>query len=501
LQSLLVKDITIGIDLGTSSVKAVAYSVLTGKVLAKATYPQTEAPIITEKVGWAEQNPADWWRYTQQAIALLLQSNSEIAQKVVSIGIAYQMHGLVCLDKNGAVLRNAIIWCDSRAVEIGETAFNEIGNETCLSEVLNSPANFTAAKLAWVKANEPEIYQQIATVLLPGDYISYKLTGNLNTTVAGLSEGVFWDFKNKAISNTILNYFGFSPNLLPTVSPSFFNHGMLQNLVAVELGLPQGTTVSYKAGDQPNNALSLQVLHPNEVAATAGTSGVIYAVTNTNFADTHQRVNTFAHVNYTATHNSLGVLCCINGCGIMYKYIQQTMAPNLSYSQLNELASTIQVGSDGLIILPFANGAERILNNKIINGAFKGVQANVHTVAHYARAVQEGIAFAMSYGLEIMFTTKKPTIIRAGFANLFLSEVFTEAFVNTTGVSVALYNNDGSVGASIGAAIGANLVHNSDQAFANFTPLKTINPNTLLQQQYAIAYNNFKNELQKEINN
>ena len=387
------------------------------------------------------------------------------------------MHGLVLVDKNKQVLRDSIIWCDSRAVSIGDKAFNAIGPEKCLSNLLNSLGNFTASKLAWVKENEPHIYANIAHVMLPGDFVSMKFTGNITTSISSLSEGIFWDFKNNELSKDVLNHYGIDASLLPTIQPVFSNHGELLSDIAAFLNLKPGIPITYKAGDQPNNALSLNVLEPGEVAATAGTSGVIYGVTDKVTYDQQSRVNTFAHVNHTQDINRLGVLLCINGTGILNSWVKKMVGAGVDYMQMNQAASQIQAGSEGLHIMPFGNGAERIFNNKLIGSHFENIDFNKHAEAHIYRAAQEGIAFTFRYGIDIMRENgMHPSIIRAGYSNMFLSDVFTEAFVNATNVPVALYHTDGSVGAAIGAGIGSGMYKNATEAFSNFKPIKVVEP-------------------------
>ncbi|MDP9079284.1 MAG: FGGY family carbohydrate kinase [Bacteroidota bacterium] len=489
----------LGIDIGTSSVKVSVVDAASQKVLASAQYPDEESPIIALQPGWAEQSPEMWWDHAQKAIALCNVTAAYNPTDIAAIGIAYQMHGLVLVDNDQQVLRNSIIWCDSRAVEIGDKAFEAIGEEQCLSHLLNSPGNFTASKLAWVKENEPEIYNKIDKVMLPGDFIAMKLTGEITTSVSALSEGVFFDFKTNGLSKDVVNYFGFDEALFPKVNEVFSAHGELSIAVAQKLNLKPGIPVTYKSGDQPNNALSLNVLNPGEVAATAGTSGVIYGVTDQLGYDKQSRVNTFAHVNYTEQQKRLGVLLCINGVGSMYRWLKQAFGAAESYLQLNEKAAKAPLGSEGLRVLPFGNGAERMLNNKMVGAHFHNIDLNIHSQAHVIRAVQEGIAFSFRYGLDIMRENgMNPTIIRAGKNNLFLSELFTESFVNITGVPVELYKNDGSVGAALGAGIGAGIFTSPQQAFEHMHPVQLVQPST---KQLEPAYQEWKTLLEKQLAN
>lgn len=468
----------LGIDIGTSSVKVSVVAADSGKVVASAQFPDAESPIISLQPGWAEQSPDMWWEQTQQAMQRCHAKGGYDASEIKAIGIAYQMHGLVLVDAQQQVLRNSIIWCDSRAVAYGDAAFEAIGAEKSLAHLLNSPGNFTAAKLAWVKENEPDVYQKIDKVMLPGDYVAMKLTGEITTSVSALSEGVFYDFQEDNLSQDILDFFGFDTVLIPKVKPVFSDHGKLRADVAAQLGLAAGIPVAYKAGDQPNNALSLGVMEPGEVAATAGTSGVIYGVSDQLSYDPQSRVNTFAHVNYEqAGSKRLGVLLCINGTGSLNRWAKNLLGTQLSYQQMNEIAEQAPEGSAGLRILPFGNGAERMLGNKLVGVHMHHIDLNLHESSHVFRAVQEGIASAFRYGLDIMRSNgMTPTVIRAGKANLFLSRLFAQTFVNATGVPVELYNNDGSVGAALGAGLGAGLFASPKEAFRGIKRLEVIEP-------------------------
>ncbi len=467
----------LGIDLGTSSIKATVIDAATQKIIASASYPDTENEINSPKPGWAEQSPDQWWEDVKQAILKCHSSKLYNPLNIAAVGIAYQMHGLVLVDKDQHVLRNSIIWCDSRAVEIGNKAFEEIGEQKCLSHLLNSPGNFTASKLRWVKENEPEIYSRIHKIMLPGDFISMKMTGDCTTTISALSEGILWDYQSNSISADVLNYFEFNEDIFPVIHPLFAPHGYLKEIVANRLGLKEGIPIAYKAGDQLNNALSLNVLNPGEVAATAGTSGVIYGVSDQLSFDIESRINSFAHVNYENEKRRIGVLLCINGTGIFNRWIKNITGANNSYEGLNEAAAKIPIGSKGLLALPFGNGAERMLNNLIIGGQFKNLDFNIHSTAHMARAVQEGIAFSFRYGLDIMRENSiNPTIVRASKSNLFLSEVFAQSFANANNVAVEFYEGDGSFGAAIGAGVGAGIYENAAAASKQRKTIATIEP-------------------------
>jgi len=495
----MTQKLLLGYDIGSSSIKASFINAETGELVSSASSPEQEMKIDSPQMGWAEQHPDTWWQHVVAATKKMLPKISGQSYEVIGIGISYQMHGLVMVDKNNQVLHPSIIWCDSRAVEVGNKAFTELGAQFCLSNYLNSPGNFTASKLKWMKENRAEVYSKIYKVMLPGDYIALKLTDEIHTTISGLSEGIFWNFKNKTVADELMRHYGLGKNMLADIVPTFGIQGKLTTKAAAELGLSAGIPVAYRAGDQPNNALSLNVLNPGEIAATAGTSGVVYGVTDKNCYDNDSRVNTFAHVNYTEKQISNGVLLCINGTGIQYSWLKQTMFDGkYGYDELNSLASKAAIGSDGLLCFPFGNGAERILKNNDVQAHFSGLNFNVHGKGHVIRAAQEGIAFAFRYGLDIMKDMGMGfNVVRAGNSNLFLSKVFKEAFVNVCNVNLEVYNTDGSQGAARGAGIGIKFYSSPKEAFSGLKVIEKQTPNADLVKKFDPAYRNWKTRLER----
>lgn len=486
----------LGFDVGSSSVKASLVDADTGVCAADAFFPEREAPITAVKAGWAEQDPQMWWDNAKFALQKVMHVANVKGEEIKAIGISYQMHGLVCVDKNLQVLRPSIIWCDSRAVPYGERAFKDLGKEMCLGHLLNSPGNFTAAKLAWVKENEPELFDRIYKVMLPGDYIAMRLSGQINTTISGLSEGMFWDFKEKRPAKFLLDYFGFSESHIAEIVPTFSVQSEVSAEAADELGLKEGTPISYRAGDQPNNALSLNVFNPGEIASTAGTSGVVYGVLGDVNYDQKSRVNTFAHVNYTKELDRLGVLLCINGTGILNAWIHRNITPNISYADMNDLAATVPIGSDGLTVIPFGNGAERVLENQEVGCSINGLSFNKHNNAHVVRAAQEGIVFSFCYGMEVMEQMGMDICkIHAGKANMFLSPLFRDTLAGVSGATIELYDTDGAAGAAKGAGIGCGIYKNHDEAFASLKKLAVIEPDEQHRTEYLHAYAKWKEQL------
>ena len=487
----------LGYDIGSSSVKASLVDAQKGNCVATAFYPKSEAPIKAVRAGWAEQDPNAWWEYLKAATADIMAQSGADKADVKAIGISYQMHGLVCVDKDLKPLRDAIIWCDSRAVPYGQRAFEALGSERCLSHLLNSPGNFTAAKLAWVRENEPDLFAKIYKVMLPGDYIAARLSGTAATTVSGLSEGIMWDFVEDKPAQFLLDYFGIPTDMLADRVPTFGLQGEVNAAAAAELGLAEGTPITYRAGDQPNNALSLDVFEPGEAATTAGTSGVVYGVIDRVGYDPQSRVNTFAHVNHQASATRLGVLLCINGTGILNSWARRNVAPTgIGYAEMNDLAAQAPIGAAGLSILPFGNGAERVLCNREVGASIHGINFNIHTQAHLLRAVQEGIVFSFAYGMEVMNQMGMDLkTIRAGKANMFLSPIFRDTLAGVTGATIELCDTDGSVGAARGAGMGAKIYADHREAFATLKKLQVIEPVAKDQAAYREAYERWKEKI------
>ena len=489
---------SLGIDVGSSSVKVALLDIESGKCVCSSTNPKVEAPIIAERKGWAEQDPASWWGYLCDGVREMAASGHDMS-RVASVGISYQMHGLVALDKDGKPVRNSIIWCDSRAVGIGAEALKGIGYGKCMSRLLNSPGNFTASKLAWVKRNEPETYARISKFMLPGDYMAYLLTGEISTTATGLSEGILWDFSERRRADFVADYYGIEHDKFADIAPSLGVQARTTAQIQSLLGIPEGTPVSYRAGDQPNNAFSLDVLEPGEIAATGGTSGVVYGVTDVPKADPQSRVNTFLHVT-PSREPRMGVLLCINGTGIMNSWAHRNIAPDLSYPQMNEEAASAPAGSDGLLVLPFGNGAERVLLNRSIGAELCGIDLIRHSRAHILRAVQEGIAFSFRYGIDIMKDLGlEPNVIRAGKANMFLSPLFRSTLSTLCDARIELFDTDGALGAARGAALGAGIYKSSGEAFATLERLDVIEPERGWKEPLEEAYGKWKSEVESKL--
>lgn len=491
----------LGFDIGSSSIKVALVDAATGQVLGTAHHPETEMPIASPRPDWAEQNPEDWWEAACSATKKLLAKTQASPRQIAAIGIAYQMHGLVCVDKQGKPLRPAIIWCDSRAVEIGNQAFAALGERFCLENYLNSPGNFTASKLRWVQQNEPEIFDQIDKIMLPGDYIAYRMTDEMRTSITGLSEGIFWDFKSNGIANRLLEHFELPETLIPEISSMFSAQGKMTAAAATQLGLAEGIPIGYRAGDQPNNALSLNVLRPGELAATGGTSGVVYAVAGKPIFDPQQRVNSFAHVNYSVENPLTGVLLCINGAGSLYRWVRENVGDGFDYQAMGTLAEKIPIGSEGLSILSFGNGAERMLGNQNPGARIAGLHFNRHGKDHLFRAALEGIAFAFVQGMQAMQEMGIPIqALRVGNDNLFQSKIFSKTIATMMGVNIEMADTNGAVGAAKAAGVSVGLFGSVEEAMSlHLNVAANIEPDFANRAAYAEAYAEWRKHLKTSL--
>ncbi len=490
----------IGYDIGSSSIKAALVEVDTGKQIAVTHEPEGEMGMISPKASWAEQDPEVWWKLICLATKKLLKQTGIDSAKISGIGIAYQMHGLVVVDRNGAPLRNAIIWCDSRAVDIGNEAFKALGTKKCMEHLLNSPANFTASKLKWVHDNEPDIYEKIYKYMLPGDYIAYKFSGDITTTINGLSEGTLWDYKNHEPANWLLSFYNLNPDLTPALVDNFSVQAKLNQQGAEASGLKPGTPITYRAGDQPNNALSLNVMKPGEVAATGGTSGVVYALTDSMQTKELERINHFAHVNHTAAAPVIGKLLCINGAGIQYRWMKNNTGAE-SYNHMNQLADAAPIGANGLCVMPFGNGAERMLGNKNIEARILNINLNQHSQGSIYRATLEGIAFSFIYGMKFIKNDNTPLhVIRAGNDNLFRSEVFSNTIASLIGQEIEIYNTTGAIGAARAASVRHDNLAAFGERISNNDYVSSYTPQKNADAYYE-AYEKWEKELNTITNN
>ena len=492
----------LGFDIGSSSIKAALINAESGEALSIVSAPEKEMPIASPQSGFAEQDPEMWWRYACDCSQQLVEKFPDVPENIVAIGIAYQMHGLVVIDKDGQVLRPSIIWCDSRAVKTGEEILHKFDSENFLNTHYNYPGNFTFSKLRWIQQNQPELFDKIDKIMLPGDFIAYKMTGLARTSITGLSEGIMWDFEQNKVDKDLFKNCGIDPAVVPEYQPTFSIQGEVTQTAAAELGIQPGSPVSYRSGDQPNNAWSLHVNEPGIMAGTGGTSGVLYGISEKPVIDRSQRTNSFAHVNYVPQKPRIGTLLCINGAGILYSWVRKNVTgQEIGYEELEKRASTIVPGAEELSILPFGNGAERMLQNKPVGAHIMGLDLNRHYQDHLIRASLEGIGFAFHYGYEIMEELGMTSqILRVGNDNLFQSQIFSQLLSSLSGITIEVRNATGAVGAALGAGLGSGYYKNQDEALSSQEIIQTIEPNQNLSMTYQVPYQKWKSELLKKLN-
>lgn len=454
----------LGIDVGTSSVK-VSIVGEDGVILASATAPaSSERAINSPNPNWAEQNPEDWWEDAQQAI---LNLPLEARLQVEAIGIAYQMHGLVLVDSQFQPVRPSIIWCDGRNIQESQILAESLGLDALENRLLNKPGTLTLAKLAWVAEHEPETLAKAHTFGLPGDFIAYKLTGEWSTTKSGYSEMVGWDFGASIPFEEGFRKAGWKLPL-PEARPNLEEGAPIQKVIAEKLGLPPSARVTYRAGDQPNNAFGLGVLQQGETAISAGTSGVLYGIGDSS-PGLHEGINRFLHVN-----SQIGVLMCLNGVGSALAFARRTWFQNQSYEALSELAS--QANPENCpYFFPFGNGAERILSERAFSG-FTELDFNRHNLPELARSVFEGIAFAYRLGSEKMEKAGcLSKVVNGTESGLLKSSFFAQLLANELQVELILSEGDGSTAAARGAALGIKKILPKPAPLKRYLPTSPAN--------------------------
>jgi len=377
----------LGIDVGTGGTRALLIDP-SGNVLAS--HSADHAPIHSEHIGWAEQDPEDWWRAAQLAIAGALEAAEH--PQVEAVALTGQMHGCVMLDANGQVLRPALIWCDQRTQPQCDWLTETIGAAR-LIELVANPAlpNFTLTKLLWVREHQPEIFARIAHVLCPKDYVRYRLTGTLAMDMQEASGTLLLDVAHRRWSTEVAEAAGIPMAWLPPLfeGPEICAH--ISAAGAAATGLTAGTPVAAGAGDQGAGAVGMGILAPGSVSATIGTSGVVFAATAQPTLDPLGRLHTFCHAAPGVWH----VMGVTNGAGLSLRYIRETFFPDSTYDDLTALAATAPPGSDGLLWAPYLFGERTPHLDPNARAALTGLTAS-HTRGHIVRAVLEGVAFSLN---------------------------------------------------------------------------------------------------------
>ncbi len=382
----------LGIDVGTGGSRALVIDE-NGKIFASAT--AEHAPFASPEIGWAEQSPDDWWRAARSAIREVLQTVK--ADEIGAVSFSGQMHGSVFLDESDKVLRPALLWCDQRTEKQCAEITAKIGAER-LIELVSNPAitGFTLPKLLWVRENEPQIWERVKSVLLPKDYIRLKLSGDKASDVADSSGILLFNVQNRCWSDEMLSAFEIDKSFLPKVYESIEVTGKISASGASETGLREGTLVVAGAGDNAAGAIGMGIVKAGTVSATIGTSGVVFAVTDTPKIDLKGRIHTLCHAIPGRWHNTGVTLAA----GLSLKWFRENFGEGKSYDDLVNDAAEVVSGSDGAIWLPYLMGERTPYLDAAARAAFVGLTAS-HSKAHLTRAVLEGVAFSLRDSFEI----------------------------------------------------------------------------------------------------
>lgn len=394
----------LGIDIGTSGTKTVLFNEM-GDTIASAI---GEYPLYQPHIGWAEQEPEDWWQATVDTIKQVLDTSGVNPADIKGIGLSGQMHGMVLLNKEGNVLRSSIIWCDQRTQEECHKITEIIGKER-LIEITANPAltGFTASKVMWVKNHQPDIFEKIYKILLPKDYIRYKLTGEFATEVSDASGMQFLDVPKRTWSGEILNKLGLDYKWMPAVYESQEVSGKVTKKVAQLTGLAPGTPVVGGGGDQAAGAVGNGIVKPGVISSTIGTSGVVFAHMDEVNIDPRGRVHTFCH----AVPNTWHVMGVTQGAGLSLQWMrnnfgaaERELAEFLDidpYELMTKEAQKAAPGCEGLIYLPYLMGERTPHLDPYAKGVFFGLSAK-HGRNEMIRTVMEGVAYSLRDCLEII---------------------------------------------------------------------------------------------------
>jgi xylulokinase len=402
----------LGIDVGTGGSRAVVINE-TGRIVASATVEHE--PFASPQTGWAEQDPDDWWRASVAAIREVVSRDNVSPEEIAAVGLSGQMHGSVLLNDRDEIVRPALIWCDQRSDKQCEQLTQQIGAEQLIKLTCN-PAltGFTLPKMLWVRDNEPETWQQVRSVLLPKDYVRFRLTGDKATDVADASGTLLLNVAERKWSHEMLAASEIDASLLPTVFESPEITGTISTSAAELTGLRAGTPVVAGAGDQAGGAVGIGIVQPGAVSATIGTSGVVFAATNSPALDPKGRVHTFCHAIPGRWH----VMGVTQGAGLSMRWFRDQFGAGMGegdpYDRMTEEAAQVESGSNGLLWAPYLMGERTPHLDPHARAALVGLTAS-HTRAHVIRAIMEGVAFSLRDSFEIFNEMQVPVeTIRLG---------------------------------------------------------------------------------------
>lgn len=447
----------LGIDVGTGGSRAVVIDD-NGKVLATAIAVHED--FISPEIGWAEQNPEDWWRACVLAIREVLQTVN--AEEIAAIGFSGQMHGSVFLDDSDKVIRPALLWCDQRTEKQCREITEKIGAEKLITLVSNpAVTGFTLPKILWLRENEPQNFKKVKSILLPKDYIRLKLSGDKASDVADSSGTLLFDVPNRKWSDEMLSAFEIDEKLLPKVYESIEVTGKISKTAADVTGLKVGTLLVAGAGDNAAGAIGMGITEKGKTSSTIGTSGVIFAVTDAPKLDLKGRIHTLCHAIPNRWHNTGVTLAA----GLSFKWFRENFGDGKLYDELVNEAEKVSSGSDGAIWLPYLMGERSPHLDPNARAAFVGLTAS-HTKAHLTRAVLEGVAFSLRDSLEIFKESgAEISSVRLGGGGA-KSKLWRQIQADVYNKSVEIIEADegAAFGAAILAGVGAGAWKTVDEA-------------------------------------
>jgi xylulokinase len=477
----------IGLDIGTSGAKAVVID-RSGRLLA---WSGREYPIHTPRPGWAEQDPLDWLNAALTCISEALNQSGIDPLQVAGIGLAGQMHSLVCLDSRGEPLRRAILWADQRSGEQAKRLGQQIGLEN-LAQWTGNPlaAGFMAASWEWLVENEPDTAGATRWLVLPKDYVRLQLTGVLGTEPSDASSTLLFDPHHLAWADSLLESIGLDMDRLPQVFPSAGVSGGLLPEMARAVGLRPGTPVVFGGSDVSLQALAQGVVEPGTVSCTIGTGGQLFAPIRSPQHDPQLRLHLFCHVVPAVWHHEAAIL----SAGLALRWLRDQVWPGTSYSGLADLAARVESGFDGLFFLPFLVGERTPYMETRLRAGFIGLGLR-HGQAHLVRAVMEGVVFELRQGLDLLISLGTPVnrLLATGGAVRHPLWLQLQANILNQPVYVADVDEATARGAALLAGIGVGIFQDTQDAIqiAVRDPVIGAQPDSELAARYAAAYSSY----------
>jgi xylulokinase len=482
----------LGIDIGTGGTRALVIDE-SGKVISSSA--EEHRPFASPHIGWAEQDPADWWRACGLATRKVLTQSGICSEQIACVGFSGQMHGAVLLDSQGQVVRPALIWCDVRTQKQADELTATIGAER-LRQLTCNPAlpNFTLTKCLWVRENEPENWGRVRSLMLPKDYVRYRLTGERATDLADASGTLLLDVAHRRWSQEILDFVQMDSALLPALYESPEICGRVSEAGAAATGLLSGTPVVAGAGDQAAGAIGIGVVSPGAVSATIGTSGVVLAATNLPALDPEGRVHSFCH----GLANRWLVMGVTQAAGLSLRWFRDQFGAinghTDSYEDLTRMAAKVPAGSDGLLWAPYLMGERTPYLDATARGMLVGLTAS-HTRAHVVRAILEGVAFSLRDTFTIFDQIDVPVkSIRLGGGGA-RSALWRQIQADVYGhaVETVAVEEGAAYGAAILAGVGAKVWSTVDAACAAVVRVAaTTAPNVRDSRVMSRAYESYR---------